>query len=70
MKWEGDIMSDRDYLKSLIDALPEDKLDEAVSRVISISDEEFDEAKFKIVSAYILEKYHKAFEELAKCTDE
>ncbi len=33
---------------------------------INLSDEKYDEEKFKIISKHILEKYHKAFEELAK----
>ena len=37
-----------------------------IEYMLSLSDSEYDEKKFKLVSKHILEKYHKAFEELAK----
>ncbi len=59
-------MSERDYAKSIIDIVPEEHLGEVIEYMLSISDSEYDEEKFKLVSNHILEKYHKAFEELAK----
>ena len=60
------VMSEREYVKSIIDVLPEDKLGELIEYLMDISDEKFDEEKFRLVSQYILDKYRKAFEELAK----
>ena len=59
-------MSDREYVKSLIDAVPEERLGEVVDLIMNISGDENEELKFRIVSEYILEKYRRAFEELAK----
>ncbi len=59
-------MSERDYAKSIIDIIPEEHLGEVIEYMLSLSDTEYDEKKFKLVSGHILEKYHKAFEELAK----
>ncbi|MEE3402639.1 MAG: hypothetical protein VZR73_00980 [Acutalibacteraceae bacterium] len=59
-------MSERDYAKSIIDIVPEDRLGEVIEYMLNLSDEKYDEEKFKIISKHILEKYHKAFEELAK----
>jgi len=59
-------MSEREYVKELVDIIPEDKLGEVIRYIMSISDESTDEEKFRIVSEYILKKYRKAFEELAK----
>ena len=59
-------MTDREYLKNIVDALPEEKLPEAISRLIVFENEEFDKKKFDLVKDYVLEKYHVAFEELAK----
>lgn len=59
-------MSERDYAKSIIDIIPEDRLGEVIEYMLNLSDEKYDEEKFKIISKHILEKYHKAFEELAK----
>ena len=59
-------MSERDYAKSIIDIVPEDRLGEVIEYMLNLSDEKYDEEKFKIISKHILEKYHKAFEDLAK----
>ena len=59
-------MSERDYAKSIIDIIPEEHLREVIEYMLNLSDEKYDEEKFKIISKHILEKYHKAFEELAK----
>ncbi len=59
-------MSERDYAKSIIDIIPEEHLGEVIEYMLNLSDEKYDEEKFKIISKHILEKYHKAFEELAK----
>lgn len=59
-------MSERDYAKSIIDIIPEEYLDEVIGYLLSLSDGNSDEEKFELVSKHILEKYHKAFEELAK----
>ena len=59
-------MSERDYVKELVNIIPEDKLGDVIQYLLSISDDSTDEEKFRIVSEYILKKYHKAFEELAK----
>ena len=59
-------MSEREYAKSILEVIPEEKLGEVIEYMMSISDEEFDEKKFELVSGHILEKYRKAFEELAK----
>ena len=58
-------MSERDYAKSIIDIIPEEYLDEVIGYLLSLSDGNSDEEKFELVSKHILEKYHKAFEELA-----
>ena len=44
-------MSEKEYAKSIIDIIPDEYMDEVIS---------------DLVSKHILEKYHKAFEELAK----
>ena len=59
-------MSEKEYVKSMIDLVPEEKLGEVIEYLMSVSDGENDEEKFRIVSGHILEKYRKAFEELAK----
>ena len=59
-------MSETEYAKSLIDTVPEDKLGEVIDYLTDISGDENDELKFRLVSEHILEKYRKAFEELAK----
>ena len=59
-------MSEREYVKSIIDIIPEDQLNNVINYLMSISDEEYDEEKFELVTKHILNKYHKAFEELAK----
>ena len=59
-------MSERDYAKSIIDILPEEALSDLIEYMMNVSDEEYDEEKFKLVAKHILDKYHKAFEELAK----
>ena len=59
-------MSERDYAKSIIDIIPEEHLGEVIEYMLRLSDSEYDEEKFKLVSKHILTKYHKAFEELAK----
>ncbi len=59
-------MSEREYAKSIIDIIPEEQLSNVIEYMMNISDEEYDEEKFKLVSEHILNKYHKAFEELAK----
>ena len=59
-------MSEKEYAKSIIDIIPEEYLDEVIGYLLSLSDGNSDEEKFELVSKHILEKYHKAFEELAK----
>lgn len=59
-------MSERDYAKSIIDIIPEERLGEVIEYMLNLSEEKYDEEKFRIISKHILEKYHKAFEELAK----
>ena len=59
-------MSERDYAKSIIDILPEEALSDLIEYMMNVSDEEYDEEKFELVARHILDKYHKAFEELAK----
>ena len=59
-------MSEREYVKELVNIIPEDKLGDVIEYIMNISDDSSDEEKFRIVSEYILKKYHKAFEELAK----
>ena len=59
-------MTDREYLIKIVESLPDDRIDDAISALMTYSDEEFDEIKFDIVKDYILEKYRVAFEELAK----
>ena len=59
-------MSEREYARSIVDIIPEEQLSSVIEYMMSISDEEYDEEKFKLVSKHILDKYHKAFEELAK----
>lgn len=59
-------MSEKEYAKSLIDIIPEKYIDEVIGYLLSLSDGENDDDKFELVSKHILEKYHKAFEELAK----
>ena len=59
-------MSERDYAKSIIDIIPKEHLGEVIAYMLSIESSGYDEEKFKLVSKHILEKYHKAFDELAK----
>lgn len=59
-------MSEREYAKSIIDIIPEEQLNNVIEYLMNISGEEYDEEKFKLVTTHILDKYHKAFEELAK----
>ncbi len=59
-------MSEREYAKSIIDIIPEEYMDEVIRFLLSLPESNNDEEKFKLVSKHILEKYHKAFEELAK----
>ncbi|MBQ7501037.1 MAG: hypothetical protein IJT91_09100 [Clostridia bacterium] len=59
-------MSDKEYVKKIIDIVPDDKIGKVIEFLMNISDEKYDEEKFQLVSKHILEKYHKAFEELAK----
>ena len=59
-------MSDKEYVKKIIDIVPDDKIGQVIEFLMNISDEKYDEEKFELVSRHILEKYHKAFEELAK----
>ena len=59
-------MSDREYVKSIIDILPDECLNDVIEYLLNISDETIDEEKFELISKHILSKYHKAFEELAK----
>lgn len=62
----GIMVSERDYAKSIIDTIPEEYMDEVIEYLLSLSDGKNNDEKFELVSRYILEKYHKAFEELAK----
>lgn len=59
-------MSEKEYAKSIIDIIPEENMDEVIEYLLSISDGKNDDEKFELISKHILEKYHKAFEELAK----
>ena len=59
-------MSEREYVKELVDIIPEEKLGDVIEYMMNISDGASEEEKFRIVSEHILEKYRKAFEELAK----
>lgn len=59
-------MSEREYAKSIIDIIPDEQLGDVIEYLINSTDESRDEEKFKLVSAHVLNKYHKAFEELAK----
>jgi hypothetical protein len=59
-------MSEREYAKSIIDIIPEECLGDVIEYLMNVSEEEYDEEKFELVSKHILEKYRKAFEELAK----
>lgn len=59
-------MSEREYAKSIIDIISEEYMDEVIRFLLSLPESNNDEEKFKLVSKHILEKYHKAFEELAK----
>ena len=59
-------MSERDYAKSIIEIIPEERLGDVIEYMLSIESSEYDDEKFELVSKHILEKYHKAFEELAK----
>lgn len=59
-------MSEREYAKSIIDIVSEEQLSDVIEYLINKTDENYDEEKFKLVSAHVLNKYHKAFEELAK----
>lgn len=59
-------MSDREYIKNLVDIIPKERLSEVIEYLMTFSDGESDEEKFELVSKHILDKYRKAFEELAK----
>ncbi len=59
-------MSEKDYAKSIIDIIPEKYMDEVIRFLLSLPEGNNDDEKFDLVSKHILEKYHKAFEELAK----
>ena len=59
-------MSEKEYAKNIIDILPEEKIGEVVEYLLNISEGEDEEIRFNLVSEHILEKYRKAFEELAK----
>ena len=59
-------MSEREYAKSIIDIIPEEHLNEVIEYMLNLPDSEYNEEKFELVSKHILEKYRKAFEELAK----
>lgn len=59
-------MSEREYAKSIIDIIPEEHLNEIIEYMLNLPDNDYNEEKFELVSKHILEKYHKAFEELAK----
>ena len=59
-------MSEKDYAKGIIDCLPEERMDDVIAFLLNQSDEANDNEKFEVISKHILEKYHKAFEELAK----
>lgn len=59
-------MSEREYAKSIIDIIPEEYMDEVIRFLLCLPESNNGEEKFKLVSKHILEKYHKAFEELAK----
>ncbi len=54
------------YAKGIIDCLPEERMDDVIAFLLNQSDEANDNEKFEVISKHILEKYHKAFEELAK----
>ena len=58
-------MSEREYAKSIIDIIPEEHLNEIIEYMLNLPDNDYNEEKFELVSKHILEKYHKAFEELA-----
>ena len=59
-------MSEREYANSILEIVPDEKLGDVIKFMIDNTDEELDEKKFELVSRHILEKYRKAFEELAK----
>lgn len=59
-------MSEKDYAKSIIDIIPEENMDEVIEYLLNFSVGKNDDEKFGLVSKHILEKYRKAFEELAK----
>ncbi|MBR6920817.1 MAG: hypothetical protein IKH51_01345 [Clostridia bacterium] len=59
-------MSEREYANSILEIVPDEKLGDVIKYMIDNTDEELDEKKFELVSRHILEKYRKAFEELAK----
>jgi len=59
-------MSEKEYAKSIIDIIPEEYMDEVIKFLLSLPEGNNNEEKFELVSKHILEKYHKAFEELAK----
>ena len=63
---EGITVSEREYAKSLLEIMPEEALGDMIEYMMNVSDEEYDEEKFELVARHILDKYHKAFEELAK----
>lgn len=59
-------MSEREYANSILEIVPDEKLNEIIKYMIDNTDEELDEKKFELVSRHILDKYRHAFEELAK----
>ncbi len=58
-------MSEREYVKQLVDIIPEEHLDKLIEYLLNLSGDEYDEKKFELISKHILDKYRKAFEELA-----
>lgn len=59
-------MSEKEYAKSILDILPEEYVGEVIEYMMNLSEKEYDEEKFELVSRHILEKYRNAFKELAK----
>ncbi len=59
-------MSEREYVKSIVDIIPEEHLGEVIEYMMSLSGQKYDEEKFELVSKHILNKYHKALEVLGE----
>ena len=55
-------MSERDYAKSIIDIIPEERLGDVIEYMMSLPDNNFDEEKFKLES----KKFLLSDEEMAK----